>query len=589
MSGADPTGVSDSYAAWVAAKAAGKFIYFPEGTYLMSAVMELGPNDNGHTILGAGPYGTTIIQATHSDGPVIRVKRLMPRLSGFDVTSSAARLAGKPGIGGDATNCGIMLAPEDTTGHDVQEAEVSRVRVLNQPNSGIVIAGGFGIKLWNVWVDECLGHGVQIERTGPLLGHTTNDTRPGGIEWIGGHSTDNQGHAFKIGDTTGGNNYPLRITIRNVDTFRNCAYDEVSLGDAATATGTATSATTATGTDQATDTILLTDTAASFLSTACRGMMVYNTTDGSSAIVKSVDSDTQLTCRPLTQGTDDDFDVSDAYMLYFRKSRKSGGTFSAHYSWYVYAENSELSYNGIGGNDVNRGLFILGRDIQVDNNRFIKCVESPIRLTSNSADSIDTRGIDILGGRFENVTGAGSNYDPVVEVPDTATVRGCRVYLDVNTDIDTTASATSDPSASHTVSTKLFEDEYVNQNVYNRSLDSVLPRTVADDDFTSIEFDAASYGVVVINGSESAAEAAVVHFRVGSSVHCTLLANSTNVEATTGALAGTTGTDAKLTVSAHTDNKLYIENRTGSSKDYSITLLGINGGTLLAAEQLKTS
>ena len=317
--------------------------------------------------------------------------------------------------------------------------------------------------------------------------------------------------------------------------------------------------------------------------------MVYNTTDGSSAIVKSVDSDTQLTCRPLTQGTDNDFDVSDAYMLYFRKSRKSGGTFSAHYSWYVYAENSELSYNGIGGNDVNRGLFILGRDIQVDNNRFIKCVESPIRLTSNSADSIDTRGVDILGGRFENVTGAGSNYDPVVEVPDTATVRGCKVYLDVNTDIDTTASATSDPSASHTVSTKLFEDEYVNQNVYNRSLDSVLPRTVADDDFTSIEFDAASYGVVVINGSESAAEAAVVHFRVGSSVHCTLLANSTNVEATTGALAGTTGTDAKLTVSAHTDNKLYIENRTGSSKDYSITLLGINGGTLLAAEQLKTS
>ena len=46
-----------------------------------------------------------------------------------------------------------------------------------------------------------------------------------------------------------------------------------------------------------------------------------------------------------------------------------------------------------------------------------------------------------------------------------------------------------------------------------------------------------------------------------------LLDGATGLEATTGVLTGTTGTDTKFTVSAHTDGKLYLENRTGSSKN----------------------
>lgn len=55
--------------------------------------------------------------------------------------------------------------------------------------------------------------------------------------------------------------------------------------------------------------------------------------------------------------------------------------------------------------------------------------------------------------------------------------------------------------------------------------------------------------------------------------HCAATANclkvaeysgATDVDVTTGALSGTTGSDGKVTISAHTDGKLYIENRRGA-------------------------
>lgn len=45
------------------------------------------------------------------------------------------------------------------------------------------------------------------------------------------------------------------------------------------------------------------------------------------------------------------------------------------------------------------------------------------------------------------------------------------------------------------------------------------------------------------------------------------------VASTAAALAGTTGTDAKLNVAAFTDGKLYVENRLGSSVTVTLTFL----------------
>lgn len=48
---------------------------------------------------------------------------------------------------------------------------------------------------------------------------------------------------------------------------------------------------------------------------------------------------------------------------------------------------------------------------------------------------------------------------------------------------------------------------------------------------------------------------------------------SANVNSTTGALTGTTGTDAKATVSVSSDGKVYVENRLGSAQNVSVTVL----------------
>lgn len=74
-----------------------------------------------------------------------------------------------------------------------------------------------------------------------------------------------------------------------------------------TASGTVTTA-------DATGTTLI-DSAASFLSTAAVNDIVYNETDQSYGTITSVDSNTQVTISTLTGGTDNDFDLSDAYSI----------------------------------------------------------------------------------------------------------------------------------------------------------------------------------------------------------------------------------------------------------------------------------
>jgi hypothetical protein len=53
----------------------------------------------------------------------------------------------------------------------------------------------------------------------------------------------------------------------------------------------------------------------------------------------------------------------------------------------------------------------------------------------------------------------------------------------------------------------------------------------------------------------------------------TALVVGTSVNLTTGVLTGTTGTDAKITVSAHTDGKIYIENRIGAARNWAYLVL----------------
>ncbi len=75
----------------------------------------------------------------------------------------------------------------------------------------------------------------------------------------------------------------------------------------------------------------LTDSAATFQTDGVtRGAVVINFTDQSITEVLSVDSETQLTTRPLRSGTDDDYDLSDAYKVWnIETCNVSGGNLVA--------------------------------------------------------------------------------------------------------------------------------------------------------------------------------------------------------------------------------------------------------------------
>lgn len=65
----------------------------------------------------------------------------------------------------------------------------------------------------------------------------------------------------------------------------------------------------------------------------------------------------------------------------------------------------------------------------------------------------------------------------------------------------------------------------------------------------------------------------IATYRAAGSGFCQALAAGVNFETTTGVLSGTTGNNGKVTVSAHTDGKIYIEQRRASEIAFRITFL----------------
>lgn len=95
---------------------------------------------------------------------------------------------------------------------------------------------------------------------------------------------------------------------------------------------------------------------------------------------------------------------------------------------------------------------------------------------------------------------------------------------------------------------------------------------IADDAATSYAVDATASGFVFIctRGTPgSGSPNGLYHFRP-SGITAVNVHTTTGITMTTGALAGTTGSDGDFTISAHTDGNIYLENRTGSSKTVSV-------------------
>jgi hypothetical protein len=97
---------------------------------------------------------------------------------------------------------------------------------------------------------------------------------------------------------------------------------------------------------------------------------------------------------------------------------------------------------------------------------------------------------------------------------------------------------------------------------YFRAADDAFVAIPMEKDFGGIRFE-------VTNGLEYGS----AHFRVssGTSGIASQFVHA-NVDFTTGALNGTTGSDGKFTVSAHTDGNVYVENRIGGAREFLITV-----------------
>jgi hypothetical protein len=96
--------------------------------------------------------------------------------------------------------------------------------------------------------------------------------------------------------------------------------------------------------------------------------------------------------------------------------------------------------------------------------------------------------------------------------------------------------------------------------------------SLADDAATSIDLGAAASGWCFISSQSASTARGAFLFKVGASP---LADTPLGIPGTlgTGTLAGASGVDGEFTVRAHTDNKLYFENRTGALLTFTLTLV----------------
>lgn len=100
---------------------------------------------------------------------------------------------------------------------------------------------------------------------------------------------------------------------------------------------------------------------------------------------------------------------------------------------------------------------------------------------------------------------------------------------------------------------------------------------VADDAATSFT-PKYKFGICIVfaNLGGSIDINAIVSYRcAATNAYCTAITAAANVATTTGVLNGKTGTDGKFTISAHTDGKIYLENRRAATKSGVILFMGV--------------
>jgi hypothetical protein len=224
--GAVGDGATDDAAAIQAAidslTGTGGTVVFPVGNYYVGATITISQKD---TVLqgsgGAGDHngltaaGATVLTATHSAGPVVRITYVGCSVRDMSLSADATRKAGATG-----SNYGLQVQGLDTGSGSGAHTFVENVRVTNQPHHGIMLIARMEASLFqNVWVDQCDGHGWVID-DGSITS-MTNVYRIGQINMTNCSASRCGGHGIKMGDASDVTNWPYRIIINNFESVYN--------------------------------------------------------------------------------------------------------------------------------------------------------------------------------------------------------------------------------------------------------------------------------------------------------------------------------------------------------------------------------
>ena len=158
--------------------------------------------------------------------------------------------------------------------------------------------------------------------------------------------------------------------------------------------------------------------------------------------------------------------------------------------------------------------------------------------------------------------------DSETVINDSGAVHDTRIEGDTDTSLVMVKAATDSVGIGVSAPSEKLQ---VNGNVKANAFTSYT-LTLADDTATSVDLGAAASGWCFMASTSAATARGAFLFKVGASPVADS-AIGTPGTLGTGTLAGATGTDGEFTVRAHTDNKLYFENRTGAALSFTLSLL----------------
>lgn len=210
--GAVGDGVTDDTAAIQAAivYTSGE-VFFPKGTYLTSATINV--NKNGVYLKGEGPQSTTILGGALT-GAVVHCSYWFNGVRDLTIDATSARKAATL-----STNFGVLHAAPDISGLQPKIGLYQNIEIKNQPSHGIVFIGFCSTQLRDFFISNNNGHAIMVDN-GAVIGNTVL-TGGGMIDILQGEVKDNVGHGLLAGNEAVATNQAFRVVVKNVDFVRN--------------------------------------------------------------------------------------------------------------------------------------------------------------------------------------------------------------------------------------------------------------------------------------------------------------------------------------------------------------------------------